>query len=121
MTITYAYDTEQISIRLHEYGLPADVVYAIVTSVSQQRHTFMEALRIARCVEAHGVGIADCAQHNAVFSTEDLCVATDDLARLAGQSQVSRNAVEHLLTLAQHLIGTDGHKFRMEMSAMIWA
>lgn len=121
MSITYTHTTEQISGRLSEYGLPADVVYAITSAVTQQRNVFDEALRMARNVEKHGTAIADCALYNCVFSTEDLAVAVDDLAHLSGKAQMARSVVEQILTVAQHLIGEHGHLFTMEMSAMIWS
>lgn len=121
MTVQYQYRDEQISDRLAEYGLPADVIYAVMSSVRQQRNIYDEALRIAECVRSHGSAIAHCARFNYVFSTEDLAVAVDDLARLSGQIQMSRNAVEHTLSIAQHLVGDQGHQFTMEISAMIWS
>ena len=121
MTLQYQYKDEQISDRLAEYGLPADVIYALMSSVRQQRNLFDEALRIAECIRSHASAIAHCARFNYLFSTEDLAVAADDLARISGQIQISRNTVEHMLTITQHLIGDQGHEFTMEISAMIWS
>jgi hypothetical protein len=121
MTTNYRYTVTEISDRLAQAGLPADVIYAIKESVQTFRLSCTEAIRISEGARSIASGIAHCARRGEVYSTEDLCIASDDLSRLGGIIQISHNNIEHSLTIAQHLIGVKSHDFMMEMSAMIWS
>jgi len=121
MTTNYRYTVIEISDRLVDAGLPTDVIYAISESVQTFRQACLEVIRISDNIRSLASGIGHCARRGEVYSTEDICVATDDIARLSGVIQISHNNIEHSLTIAQHLVGSTSHDFMMEMSAMIWS
>lgn len=118
--LSYWYTPAQVRDHLiNEYGTPNDIAQLVANTIHHQRTLTMEATRVAFNTQQAATAILDCVADNDPYSTEDIAVAVDDLARLAGELKHAHKHLTDVMTVAQHVIGERGHEAMMDVTAMV--
>jgi len=96
---------------------------AIMKAITELRNSAHESYRLANRLANLSLGIMDCAEELATYSTEDIVVVANDLAFLSGRMVIAETQVTTLLEMAAEQMETrkEGRDFVEVVSHQVWA